>query len=483
MNAFFHPERLRSVVGGVLATRPEWLGVAGGGLESEEAGVTVDSRSVRPGQVFVAIKGERFDGHDFLPEAAAAGARSVIVQHEPRGPLTDDLGRPVAVIRVPDTRRALLRLAQAYRRALEGMKVIGVCGSNGKTTTVRLIDAVLSQRLRGIASRKSFNNDVGVPLTILSARPGHQYLICEIGTNAPGEIAALGSIVEPDVAVIVSIGREHLEGFGSLEGVAREEAAILRCIRAGGAGVATADAPALGPHLRACRDVALVRFGRDREADLRLTETSHEQGGWVRFTVNGRWRLRCPLVGEHNALNALAAVAVGRRFGLNDEEIAAGLLSVRGPEMRWERSNLGGVELVNDAYNANPESMLAAVRTFGGVYPTGPRRRVMVLGDMLELGAAGEASHLEIGRVVAAEHLTDVLVTLGPLGTLIARAARDGGLPGACVTALPEASDDACTEAARRVRPGDVVLLKGSRGVRLERVARALAAESGVRTG
>lgn len=483
MNDFFHPERLRSVVGGVLTARPDWLAGTVVGPEADQAVISTDSRSVRPGQVFVAIRGERFDGHDFLPQAAAAGARLLIVEREPAGPLTDDLGRPVAVIRVPDTRRALLRLAQAYRRTLEGVKVIGVCGSNGKTTTVRLIDAVLSQRLRGVASRKSFNNDIGVPLTILSARPGHQYLICEIGTNAPGEIAALGSVVEPDVAVIVSIGREHLAGFGSVEGVAREEAAILRCVRPGGAAIATADAPALAPHLRACREVALVRFGRDGEADLRLTEVWHEAGGGVRFTVNGRWRLGCPLVGEHNALNALAAVAVGRRLGMSDEEIAAGLRSVRAPEMRWERSTVGEIELINDAYNANPESMLAAVRTFGALYPAGARRRVMVLGDMLELGASAEPSHLEIGRAVAAEGLTDVLVTLGPLASLIARSARDGGLPEASITALPEAADESCAEAARRLRAGDVVLLKGSRGVRLERVARALAGERGVRAG
>ncbi len=412
--SFWTLESIRKACGGLVTARGDDAALA------RIAGVSIDSRSIKPGQVFFAIRGETFDGHAFAPPAARAGAPLLIVERDPAEPCPGP-----TILRVPDTRAALLRLAAAYRASLEHTKVIAVCGSNGKTTTTRLIHAVLGAKLRGTCPAKSFNNDIGVPLTILSARETDQYLLCEVGSNAPGEIAALAAVVKPDVAVITSIGREHLQGFGSLEGVAREEAAILSELGASGAAIVTADTELLADALRgvvAAGRVA-VTFGRSTTADLRLTGFEHfasgasAEGGLdsLRLTVNDRATFKTTLVGEHNALNALAAIAVGRRLGLNDAEIAAGLSKAIGPDMRMQRLTLGGVDVINDAYNANPESTLAALRTFAALHGRAARR-VIVLGDNLELGAAAESSHREIGQEIARLG-GDLLVVVGPAGS------------------------------------------------------------------
>ncbi|MGQ0626498.1 MAG: UDP-N-acetylmuramoyl-tripeptide--D-alanyl-D-alanine ligase, partial [Phycisphaerales bacterium] len=374
------------------------------------------------------MKGDRFDGHDFVIDAVAAGAQVVIVERDP-GPLL----RPAFVIKVPSTRKALLRLAAAYRDALTRTRVVAICGSNGKTTTTALINAVLSTRFRGSASAKSFNNDIGVPLTILSAKTADQFLLCEVGTNAPGEIAALAAVVRPDLAVITSIGREHLLGFGSIEGVAREEAAVLQHLRPAEPGapsaIVTADSPALTEHLRSLP--GLLTFGRHGSADLRLTAFEHfcSTGAGVpdsiRFSVNARAAFSAPLIGEHNAVNALAAIAVARRFGLSDAEIARGLAAATPPEMRLATVEAAGIRIVNDAYNANPDSTLAALRTFAAIHAAADRR-VVVLGDNLELGDHAPAAHREIGETILELGCIDLLITVGPLA---ARAALEHDWP------------------------------------------------------
>ncbi len=482
--SFFTPENLRTVCGGRWLARPPQppaLAVSG---------VSIDSRSIEPGQVFVAIKGERFDGHGFLVAAAHAGAPIIMVQDEAAfRAVAADLPPAAHVLLVPETRKALARMAAAYRRTLERTKVIAVCGSNGKTTTTRLLAAALATRLRGTAPKKSFNNDIGVPLTVLSAKTNDQYLICELGSNAPGEIATLGAIVEPDIAVITSIGREHLLGFGDLAGVAREEAAILTFVRPGGAAVVAADAPELRPFTQGSTN--LVLFGRAPDATLRLTSFEHvclgealgsgpaAPGGvpdGIRFTINGRSAFVAPLVGEHNALNGMAAVAVARRLGLADEDIAAGLASAPAPEMRFQRLTLGGIQIVNDAYNANPESTLAALRTFVALY-AGADRRVVVLGDMLELGDASEPAHREIGQAVLELGCIDLLAAVGERAALAGELVRTAwGESPARVLCVPVADDTGAADIAALLRPGDAVLLKGSRGMALERIISALQA-------
>ncbi len=477
---FWTPDTIRTATSGTWLTRPE-------GTHTSIEGVAIDSRAVKPGQVFLALKGDRFDGHDFLDTAVAAGASLLVVDKPVTLASAGNSAPSIGIIRVPDSRKALLKLASAYRRTLSATRVIAVGGSNGKTTTTRLIQAILATRLRGTCSQKSFNNDVGVPLTILSARESDQYLICEVGSNAPGEIALLAGVVRPDIAVITSIGREHLERLGSLEGVAREEAALLAEVPPGGAAILPHDVPLLADYARAtaASGRTVVTFGRDPAADLRLSSFEHFASGAsgsdptpdsIRLGINNRWTFSCPMVGEHNAINALAAVAVARRLGLADADIAAGLASVVVPDMRLQRSTVAGIQIVNDAYNANPDSTLAALRTFAALYAPASRR-VVVLGDNLEMGDAGPDAHREIGQAIIDLGCIDLLVAVGPLAALAADAVEAQFGPRR-VARLPDLNDGRDRHATRLLRAGDALLVKGSRRMALERLVAALRASN-----
>jgi UDP-N-acetylmuramoyl-tripeptide--D-alanyl-D-alanine ligase len=465
--SFWEFENLRRAVGGVWVARP--------GPAAQITGVSTDTRTLQRGQVFVALAGEHFDGHRMIGEAATKGSPLAIIDN-PGAAGTPPAG--MGVIRVQDsTRRALARLASAYRQTLDKTRVIAVVGSNGKTTTVRLIDAVLSSTMKGAASLKSFNNEIGVPLTILAARPDDGYLICEVGTNSPGEIAQLAKIVAPDVAVIVSIGREHLEKLGSLEGVAREEAGILEFVRRGGAGIYNADAPHLVEVIASLpsRPATMLGFGAGPRADLRI-EDVHQDWRGVSFTLSDHTTFRLGLLGRHNALNAAAAVAVGRRLSVPDTEIGTGLALARGPEMRLERIEIGGVRVLNDAYNANPDSMRAGLEALAEL-GAGAARRVAVLGDMLELGPHTEPEHRDIGALLSGRKDPEWIVLVGESMRAAAKA-----LPQERVLWIPEMDDEHGAGAAASLREGDTVLLKGSRRMRLERLVPAIRARFGART-
>jgi len=459
-------------------------------------GLSTDSRTLKGRRAFLALRGDRFDGHAFLADAVKAGSPLLIVDEAGASAAVtvaaDFPDHDVAILRVSDTGKALLRLATAYRRTLERTKVIAVVGSNGKTTTTRLIAAALSASLRGTASAKSFNNAIGVPLTILAASASDQYLLCEVGTNAPGEIAQLGAVVQPDIVVVTSIGREHLEGFGSIEGVAREEAAIFSFLAQGGLSVVPAELPSgckpLTDLLKTLPNV--VRFGVSDAADLRASNIRHVHGR-LHFSINNRLDVALNLVGEHNALNALAAVAIGRRFGIEEGKIAQSLSAAKGPEMRLERVEVavgrdnrgnvsstqpGVVTFLNDAYNANPDSMLASLATFEQLLLDWPcaGRRVAILGDMLELGEASESLHREIGVRLSTFQLLDRIVLVGPRSVATADALTSAGWPLSKILYVPVAGDAEMHSIADLLGADDVVLLKGSRGMKLERVIESL---------
>lgn len=460
--SFWTLDAIKGACNGTWVARPE-------GATQNLDGVSIDSRTLRPGQAFVAIKGERVDGHAYVAEAVRAGAGLLIVADA--RPLAA-LPRPVPALVVADTGQALLKLAAAYRRTLDVTRVIAVGGSNGKTTTVNLIHQVLSRSLRGTASPKSFNNAVGVPLTILNARRGDQYLVCEVGTNAPGEILPLTRVIEPDIAVITSIGREHLEGLKSLLGVVQEEISLLNGLRPGGVAIVNADAPGLAEGVKP-RIVGekrqLLTFGFAETADLRITSTEQTADG-LRLCLNGRTWFGLPLLGLHNASNAAAAVAVARRLGVAQEDIEAALASASGPPMRLERVNARGVLFVNDAYNANPESVLAALRTFGEVFAgDAHQRRVVVLGDMLELGEQAPEMHREVGEALGRCAWADHVILVGKLSLFTAERAMKS-LPAGRVTLLDDVDGPGAAKAAGLLREGDVVLLKGSRRMGLERI-------------
>lgn len=473
---------MTSASGGRLIRRPRGVSLS----DPVVAGVSVDTRTLTEGEAFVALRGERFDGHGFVGEAAARGCAVVLLERESAAAGLPD---HVAVIRVHNARDALTKLALAHRSLLTGTRVIAVTGSNGKTTTVRFLDAALRVAMKGSSSAKSFNNDVGVPLTILRARPGDDFLVCEVGMNSPGEIAPLARMIEPDIGVITSVGRAHLEEFGSVEAIGREKASLLQFLRPGGVAVVNAACePLLGD---AARTVAnLVRVGDSPDADLRVANIAHQDRGAqtvLTFEVHdaagvggsgGTRAFSAPTPGTHNAVNASLAIAVARLLGVSDDDIARGLAAVRPPDMRMQRWRIGEVEVFNDAYNASPESTEAAIRTFCDLAKDAARR-VIVFGDMLELGDHGADAHREIGDtiLVAGEGAfggaIDSVVCVGELALFTAeRLLREWDETR--ISMFHEARPEIAVTIAKTLRPGDAVLLKGSRRMKLEAVEQAL---------
>lgn len=434
-------------------------------------GVSTDSRTIRAGELFFAIPGPNFDGHDFVAAALQRGAAAAVIAAARTNDVAEMLRqaglRGAYLIHVNDPVAALGRLATFHRRQFSA-DVIAVVGSNGKTTTKAMIDHVLSARLRGRSSPRSFNNSIGVPITLLSVDLADEYVVVEIGTNAPGEVAALAKIAEPNMAVITSIGEEHLEGLGDLRGVAREECTILSQLPAGGFAAVNIDAPHLREHLPPA-GVTTVAFGLAGDAALRLTPPAYDEG-MLSFKLNGRFSYRLPLPGAHNALNATAAVAVARRLGFDHEEIAARLLTFAGPPMRMEISEIGGVKVINDAYNANPASTLAAIDALESLPAAG--RRIVVFGEMRELGSHAAAQHRRIAERLRSSRV-DHYVAVGQAAEWMFEFEKPSELARPSAEAAATV-DDAARRVCELVRSGDVLLVKASRAVGLERVVESL---------
>jgi len=426
--------------------------------------VTTDSRDVQPGDLFFALRGPRFDGHQFATQAFAKGAIACVC-----GRRLDAVIESGPILLVEDTLTALGRLAMHYRQAVLPVStvVIAVTGSNGKTTTKCMIDHVFSGEFKGQASPKSYNNAIGVPLTLLSAGADDRYLVVEIGSNSPGEVAALAAMASPNVAVITSIGEAHLEGLGDLKAVAAEKTSLLRFVRPAGFAVVNVDRPEIIPYLAAAGRTRLLTFGVDPNAKLRITQRRADLYGTA-FELEGRHQVELAIPGAHHATNAAAAFAVARWFGVAPERIAERLRSFHPPQGRTELEEIGDVKLVNDAYNANPSSVRAAVETLRAAKNG---RRVLVLGDMLELGVDSAASH---GRVIrdALESGIEVLVAVGP-ATIAAARAQTHDRTGAEVHCCADvASANVLLDGL--VVAGDTVWIKGSRGMQLDGVVRHL---------
>jgi UDP-N-acetylmuramoyl-tripeptide--D-alanyl-D-alanine ligase len=445
-----------------LETAPR--GGAGEGGEVEYTGVSTDTRKIGAGSLFVALKGASFDGHGFLAQAAGAGATGAVVAHVPEGAPSH-----LRYYVVGDTLHALGRLGRHRRRALAA-KVVAVAGSNGKTTTKELLKAALAARFRVHATEGNLNNQVGVPLTLLAAPDDAEVLVVEVGTNEPGEIAILGDIAEPDVALITSIGEEHLEGLGSVEGVLEEEVAILPAIRGGGPAFVAED-PVELPE-RAQEIVGMMRLraaGFSEQADLR--PDGGEEG--IEFLPGGatRWRFKgaqidLPLPGRHNVRNALLALGVATELGVSAEDAARGIAAMPQPKMRNEWRRVGGLGVLADCYNANPPSTLAAVDLLASIPSEG--EKVAVVGTMRELGAHAEGLHRSVAESIAAR-VGNGIDRVVATGDFVPAFSGLGGGFGDRVIAVEDP-----LEAYDRLRPhlkGDeTILLKGSRGVALERL-------------
>ena len=427
--------------------------------------VCTDSRLAKPGDLFVAIEGDRFDGHDYTGQALGQGAVAALVNRTRLGQADE---RPV--IQVDETRQALGQLAARYRQDFD-LPVIAIGGSNGKTTTKEILAELLGQRFDTLFSEASFNNDIGVPLTLLRLQDSHRAAVVEVGSNHPGEMESLLTIVRPTIGVLTSIGREHLEFFGDLDGVIREEGALAEVLPEEGCLFVNGDIEGLNAIRERCR-CRVVTVGESASCDWRLTRIEPSAEG-TRFEIispkgdrNGVHRVN--LLGRHNAQNAALAIAVAVELGLSQEELYQGLQDCRPASMRMQTQTLGGVSVINDAYNSNPDSLQAALETLRAFPVRG--KLIAVLGDMAELGVSSEPAHVEAGQQVAKLGL-DGLIAVGEWADTMVRAAQLDGL--ANVAAFEDATH-AGRALAMKLNPGDVVLIKGSRSAKLERVMEAL---------
>jgi UDP-N-acetylmuramoyl-tripeptide--D-alanyl-D-alanine ligase len=433
--------------------------------------VNTDSRAAQPGDLFVALAGERHDGHEFLRDVAQKGVAAVMIEADK---IPTDLPK-CAVIAVENTRRALGQVAARYRSDFS-LPVVAVGGSNGKTTTKELLASILRQKLATVWSEASFNNDIGVPLTLLRLEKKHQAGVMEVGTNHPGELAPLLGMVQPRMGIITNIGREHLEFFNDLAGVAREEGTLAEKLPAGGILFMNGDSEWTPEIVHRTRARA-IRVGVGERNDWRATNIRlANQGVAFRVTAPGgdfSGEYRINLWGRHQVMNALLAMAVGVEMGLSRAEIEKGLADCQPPRMRMQVWESNGVRVLDDAYNANADSVLAALQTLQDMPCKG--RRVAVLGDMAELGSHSEEAHREVGRRVA-ESGVEQLFAIGKMAALIAQAAREAGLNRVFEFAQVE---PAALAVKSFLKAGDVVLIKASRAARLERIAEALRGDGG----
>ena len=436
-----------------------------GDLSVPVTGVSIDSRTLIVGDVFFAIVGHRLDGHAFLGEAAGRGAACLVVHALP-----DDVPANVPVILVEDTTLALGRLA-AWHRAKFPIPVVAITGSIGKTTAKELTAAVLATRYTVLKPTSSFNNQWGLPLTLLRLGPEHQAAVVELGTNQRGEIATLAGIARPTVGVVTVVAPVHTEFLGSLDGVREEKAGLVRALGADGVAVLNADDPRVASMARDCAG-RVVTYGLAPAATVRAADVVDGETG-LRFTLEAAGR-RVPVAltlgGRHNATNALTAAAVGVALGLDLDDHARGLREARGPARRGQWVAAGDVTILDDTYNASPASVRAALDMLAA--RRGGRRAVVVLGDMLELGPLSDEAHREVGRAVA-QLPADELIGVGRACALAVEAARSAGIAEAYHA---KSWEDAVAHLLKRLVPGDVVLVKGSRGMRMERVVDALVA-------
>ncbi len=449
-------------------TLAEFARLAGGILQGADrpyTNVASDSRALQAGELFVALKGPSFDGHEFVAAAASAGAAGAVVAYAQPVPL--------AQIVVADTQAALERAARAWRAQFSG-PLVGVAGSNGKTTAKEMTAAILTEAGPCLATRGNLNNHIGVPLTLLRLTPAERFAVVEMGANHAGEVAHLVEVARPTVGLITNAGAEHLEGFGSLEGVARAEGEMVAGLEAAATAVINAD-DAFAPLWRGSTAARVVTFGVRKAADFSASAVQAAvgaEGFSTRFHLSaplGSAEIRLNLGGAHNVANALAAAAAAAAAGARLEHIVAGLAAVRAVPGRLQfRRSLGGGWLIDDSYNANPSSVRAAIE----VLATLPGRRWLVLGDMAELGAFALEEHIRLGEYARSAGLERLYAT-GPLSARAAEAFGAGAQSFADVPALIAALRTAVAAGGADVR----LLVKGSRFNRLERVIEALAGD------
>jgi UDP-N-acetylmuramoyl-tripeptide--D-alanyl-D-alanine ligase len=454
----------------LLATGGKLLRAWGKGIFGE---VVTDSSKVKRGSVFVALKGERLDGHRFVGEAVRRGARCVIVHRRPR-----QVVKNATVIQVPNTLNALGDLAH-YRREKFAPQVVAITGSNGKTTTKEMLAAILEegflngQALRGkvLKTEGNFNNLVGLPLTLLRLRPDHRVAVVELGTNHPGEIQRLAQIADPDLGIITSVAPAHLEGLTSLAGVAREKGALYRNVRPDGAIAVNLGDPwvrRLGQGFKGHK-ITYGKRGHVRAASWR--SLGFKGARFILQVGRARRAIRLRYPGEHNLANAAGAAALANNLGVGLAAIRRGLERARPLAMRMQIDQWRGIGIINDAYNANPASVEAAIKALAEI--KGQGERIAVLGDMFELGKQSPQQHVEVGRHVAQYKISALYLLGARAAEQMRQGASRGGMAQESII-VGKSHSDLVRQLRSRLRRGDWLLVKGSRGMRMEKIIEGL---------
>lgn len=428
--------------------------ISGGTAGASVGGVSIDSRTTQAGDCFFAVKGENFDGHDYAEQAFAKGATCAVVERE--------VGPGGNILKVADTVKALGALAKWYRGEM-GFKVVAITGSTGKTTTREMAYHVLRRHFSCTQAPKSFNNAIGLPLTILSADERHEIVIVEIGSNAPGEISHLAAIAAPDVAMVTNIHPAHLTGFGDIEAIIKEKASIADGLRAGGALLINGDFEQL---VRYCSTVKrdFVTFGAGAACDIR-GENLVSKGRSGELTIE-KTKISVPLAGRANLSNALAAWAICKQFDIGAGDFAEAISTFEAIDMRLQIRTAGPITIINDCYNANPVSMANALDCLSQV--GSGHRRVFICGTMAELGPQSENLHRQLGKLVA-ESGVEVLLAVGDFADVVAEAAKTSACGEDFEAFVFKNTDELCNNLSRFVQRDDIVLVKGSRSAKLEK--------------
>ena len=438
--------------------------IAAGPEATTACGVSTDTREIKPGQAFFALVGKRHDGHEFVSQALEGGASLVVVEREQSEWPVD---KKASVVVVDDTTTALANLASWHRDRLNGA-VVAITGSCGKSTVKNMTAKILGRHGSCTSAPKSFNNAIGVPLTLLSASPEDEYIVLELGANAPGEIDELAALARPDVGIITCIGECHLEGFGDLYGVRDAKAELVRHVSRDGTLILNADD-------RLCLstgkgyDGRTVTFGFSREATVRPVAVRQQEDRWVFFALGCQFTL--PLPGRYNVRNAAAALAASTELGADPHVAAEALGQFSLPPLRFRRREMAGVTFIEDCYNSNPTAVRAVVDTFTDESVSG--RRIIVFGDMLELGEKAARLHQRTGRYLAGEDI-QMLIAIGRYGRDVLRGWNKAASASRHAMRFRNA-EEAWEPILKELRPGDCVLIKGSRATGLEMIAERIA--------
>ncbi len=437
------------------------------------AGVSTDSRTVKPGDCFFAIAGEKFDGHDYIADVFAKGAVCAVVSRElgpdmchghpaheawPGWPCHDER----RIIKVDDTIKALGDLARQYRKRA-GYKVVAITGSVGKTTTRQITHHVLSRHFKTHQSPKSFNNNIGLPFTLLNAPKGTEIVIAELGSNHPGEIAYLTRIANPDIAAVINVHPAHLEGFGNLDAIVREKMSISEGLLSDGVMIINSDFERLVSFCRQ-KKINYKSFGKNQDADNTAKNVRYH-GLSSSFTIDNI-HVELPLPGPGNVDNALAAWTICKLFGISAQDFADAVKSFSGNVMRSEVMQAGTITILNDCYNANPASMKNALEILANIDATKKRRLVFICGDMAELGAQSETLHIKLGEQIANANV-DLIISVGKLSKIAADEAMKNSKNNLQIKSF-EDTLSACNKLHEFIKDYDIILVKGSRTAKLE---------------